>query len=115
MIQGARSLGRHRRMWLAVAAAALAASAAAISPSPSGIADDGARSAFAGLASAAIVAFAILPLLVWRRAAQPAPSVAVALVALVLGIGSFYSARYVERVCTAQYADKPVVIGTELT
>ena len=115
MISGAGSIGRHRRIWLAVAAAALAGVAAAVSPTPPGIADGGGRSAFAGLASAALVAFAILPLMVWRRAAQPAPSIVVALVALVLGISSFYSARYVERVCTAQYAAQPVVIGTELT
>lgn len=102
-------------MWLAVAAAVLAGLAAAASPTPPGIADGGGRPAFAGLASAAIVAFAILPFMVWRRAGQPMIAVVAALVALALGLGSFYAASYVERTCTAKYADKPVVIGGELT
>lgn len=113
MTDGARLLGRHRRMWLAVAASILAGVAAAMAAPPPGIA--GGRSAFAALASASIVAFAILPFMVWRRAGQPLAWVAAALVALALGIGSFFAGGYVERTCTARYADKPVIIGGELT
>ena len=113
MTEGARLFGRHRRMWLAVAAALLAGIAAAVVPMPPAI--GGGRSAFAALASAAIVVIAILPFMVWRRAAQPMVWVTAALVALALGIGSFFTGGYVERTCTARYADKPVVIGGDLT
>jgi hypothetical protein len=111
MSEGARLFGRNRRMWFAVAAALVAGIAAGLSPSPTG----SGRSAFAALASAAIVAFAILPFMLWRRVAQPVVWVTAALVALALGIGSFVTAGYVERACTARYSDKPVVIGGELT
>jgi hypothetical protein len=111
MTEGARLLGRHRRLWLAVAAALLAGLGAAVAPPPPG----GGRSAFAALASAAIVAFAILPFMLWRRVAQPMVWVAAALVALALGIGSFFTGGYVERTCTARYGDTPVVIGGDLT
>ena len=89
MSEGARLLGRHRRMVFAVGAALLAGLGAALATPPPGIggADAGGRSAFAALASAAIVALAILPFMVWRRVAQPTLWVAAALVALALGIG----------------------------
>ena len=115
MTEGARLLGRHRRMWLAVAAAFLAGIAAAVVPPPSAVGGDSARSAFAALASAAIVVFAILPFMLWRRAAQPMFWVAAALVALALGISSFFTGGYVERTCTARYGDRPVVIGGDFT
>ncbi len=115
MTEGARSLGRYRRMWLAVAAALLAGIAAAMDPPPLAVGGAGGRSAFAALASAAIVVFAILPFMLWRRAAQPMLWVAAALVALALGIGSFFTGGYVERTCTARYADRSVVIGGDLT
>ena len=111
MTEGARLLGRYRRLWLAVAAALLAGIGAAAVPPPPG----GGRSAFAALASAAIVAFAILPFMLWRRVAQPMVWVGAGLVALALGIGSFFTGGYVERTCTARYGDRPVVIGGELT
>ena len=115
MTDGAGLLGRNRRMWIAVAAALLAGLAAAVAPLPPAVSGAGGRSAFAALASAAIVVFAILPFMLWRRAAQPMLWVAAALVALALGIGSFFTAGYVERTCTARYADTPVVIGGDLT
>lgn len=115
MTEGAGLLGRNRRMWIAVAAALLAGLAAAVAPLPPAVSGAGGRSAFAALASAAIVVFAILPFMLWRRAAQPMLWVAAALVALALGIGSFFAAGYVERTCTARYADTPVVIGGDLT
>jgi hypothetical protein len=101
-------------MWIAVAAALLAGIAAAVASPPLAVADGGGRS-FAALASAAIVAFAILPFMLWRRAAQPIFWVAAAMVALALGIGSFFAGGYVGRACTARYADRPVIIGQELT
>ena len=117
MTSGARLLGRHRRMWLAVAAVLLAAIAAALTPPPAAIAaaEAGGRWTFAALASAAIVTLAILPFLVWRGAARPKIWVAAAVAALALGVGSFSAGGYAQRACTARYADKPVIIGTELT
>ena len=117
MTNGARLLGRHRRMWLAVAAVLLAAIAAALAPPPAALADAeaGGRWTFAALASAAIVALAILPFIVWRSAARPQIWVAVAVAALALGVGSFSAGGYAQRACTARYADKPVIIGTDLT
>jgi hypothetical protein len=73
------------------------------------------RSAFAALASAAIVTLAILPFVVWRGAARPNIWVAAAAVSLVLGLASFSAGGYVQRACTARYAGKAVIIGTELT
>jgi len=115
MTEGARLLGRNRRLWLAVAAALVAGLSAAAAAPPLAVGGAGGRSAFAGLASSAIVAFAILPFMLWRRAAQPMFWVAAALVALALGIGSFFAGGYVERTCTARYADRSVIIGGELT
>jgi hypothetical protein len=117
MTNGARLLGRHRRVWLAVVAVLLAAVAAALTPPPAVIAeaDPGGRWAFAALASAAIVTLAILPFLVWRSAARPTIWVAAAVAALVLGVGSFSAGGYAQRACTARYGGKPVTIGTELT
>ena len=117
MTSGARLLGRHRRVWLAVAAVLLAGIAAALTPPPAAVAqaEAGGRWVFAALASAAIVTLAILPFLVWRSAARPKIWVAVAVAALVLGVGSFSAGGYAQRACTARYADKPVIIGTDLT
>jgi hypothetical protein len=116
MTSGARVLERHRRTWLAIAAVLLAAVAAAFTPPPtSALAESGARWIFPSLASAAIVTLAILPFIVWRSAAQPKIWVAVALAALVLGVGSFAIGGYALRACTASYADKSVIIGTDLT
>jgi hypothetical protein len=117
MSDGARLLGRHRRILFAVGAALFAGLGAALATPPLAIsgADASGRSAFAALASAAIVALAILPFMVWRRVAQPMVWVTAALVALALGIGSFFTGGYVDRTCTARYADKPVVIGADFT
>lgn len=115
MTSGAR-VERHRRTWLAIAAVVLAAVAAAFTPPPaSALAESGGRWTFPALASAAIVTLAILPFIVWRSAAQPKIWVAVALAALMLGVGSFAIGGYALRACTARYADKSVIIGTDLT
>src|SRR5688500_12183139 len=115
MTGGARLLGRHRRTWLAVGAAGIAGIAAALTPFPAAVPDAGVRSAFAALASAAIVTLAILPFVVWRSAARPKIWVAAAAVSLVLGLAAFTAAGYVQRACTARYAGTAVIIGTELT
>ena len=83
----------------------LAAIAAALAPPPAALAeaDAGGRSTFAALASAAIVALAILPFIVWRGAARPPIWLAVAIAALALGVGSFSAGGYVQRACTARY------------
>jgi len=115
MTDGARLFGRHRRMWLAVGAVALAGIAAALTPYPAAVPDAGVRSAFAALASAAIVMLAILPFVVWRSAARPKIWVAAAAVSLALGLASFAAAGYAQRACTARYDGTVVIVGTELT
>jgi len=105
-------LRRHRRTFIAAAGVVLAGIAAAFMPPPAAI--DGANSrAIVALVSSAIVAFALLPALVWRSAARPAVWTLVAVAALLLGVASFAGSGYVERTCTANYAGKAIVIGTE--
>jgi hypothetical protein len=116
--RGARLLGRHRRTWLTLAAASLAAIAAGLTPQPAATAVTAAAAAqwaFAALASAAIVTFAVLPFLLRPSTAQPKAWAAVAVAALSLGLGSFFGGEYAQRACTARYADRSVIIGTELT
>ena len=116
MTGGARPFGRHRRVWLAAGAVLLAAAAAAFVPQPAAIASATSSAwAFAALASAAIVTLAILPFILWRAAAQPRSWVAAAVLSLALGLASFAAAGYAQRACTARYADRQVVIGTDLT
>jgi hypothetical protein len=117
MTDGARLLDRHRQTWLAVAAVLFAGIAAALTPPPAAVApaEAGGRWAFPVLASAAIVTLAILPFMVLRSTAQPKIWVATALAALMLGVGTFLAGGYALRACTARYADKSVIIGTDLT
>jgi len=117
MTNGARFLGRHSAVWLAIAAIALAAVAAAAAPRPSGLADTDTTSAstFAALASAAIVAVCVLPFIVVRGAGRRSIWLTLAIVALVFGVGSFSAGGYAQRACMARYGERPVVIGTELT
>jgi hypothetical protein len=61
------------------------------------------------------VTFAILPFLLWPSTAQPKIWAVVAVAALALGLGSFFGSEYAQRACTTRYADRPVIIGTELT
>lgn len=116
MTNGARWSGRQRRLWLAVAAVVIAAVATLLAPPPSGLADGDANGrAFAALASAAIVALSILPFIVWRGATRPRMWLAAAVAALAVGMGSYSAAGYAQRACTARYAEKPVVIGRQMT
>jgi len=102
---------------LAVAAIVVAAIAAAAAPRPSGLAetDTGGASAFAALASAAIVAVSVLPFIVRRGAGRRSIWLTLAIVALALGVGSFSAGGYAQRACTARYGEQPIVIGTDLT
>ena len=114
------SSGRPRRDWgrtlsgLAIAAAAVAA--AVVRPSPA-IADAGgtARTAFAALASSAIVALAVLPLAVWRRTSRRFVWLTVSALALLAGIGIYAASGATERQCTAPFNGRLFVIGTEPT
>ena len=117
MSAGARVLGRRTWVWIAAGAAACAAIAAALAPPPPGLADTErtARSTFAALTSAAIVALAILPFIVIRGALPRRAWLAAASAALVLGLVAFTAGGYAQRACTAQYSGKPVIVGTELT
>jgi TIR domain-containing protein len=116
MTQGARLLGRYKRTWLALAATLLAAAAAAFTSLPQALESSGATErVFAALASAAIVTFAVLPFLVWPTRARPKVWAVVAVAALTFGLGSFFTSQYAQRACTARYANRAVVIGTEFT
>ena len=117
MTTGRRLYSRHRRTWLAFAAVLLAAAAATLTPAPAAIeaTSANARSAFAALASAAIVTFAVLPFFLWPAMAQPRIWAGVALGALASGVGAYIGSEYAQRTCTVRYADRTVVIGTELT
>ena len=109
---------RHRRMWVALGAAAVAAVAVVLDPAPAALAnaDGGARPAFAALTSAAIVALStLLPAIVWRGAPRPKVWLAVGVAALILGVASFSFGGYAQRACTAHYGERSMVIGTELT
>jgi hypothetical protein len=79
------------------------------------LAEAGTRAGVAALVSAAIVASATLPFLIWRSAARPVLWISLAVGALVAGVTSFAVSGYAERTCTARYAGKPVVIGMEFT
>ena len=114
MTSSGRLLGRHRRTLFAVAGVLFAGIAAAIMPPPAALAEAGTR-AGAALVSAAIVASATLPFLIWRSAARPVLWIALAVGALAAGVASFAVSGYAERTCTTRYAGKPVVIGMELT
>lgn len=114
MNDGRRRPGANRRTVLVVAGVSFAAIAAGLFPPPAAIAGDASRG-IAALASAALVAFATLPLLVWRSAARPALWVAIAIAALAGGIAAFLASASLSRSCTARYAGSAVVIGTELT
>ena len=117
MTNSARLLGRHRRAWIAAAAIGVASIAAVLARPPSVLTDveTGGQSTFAALVSAAIVALAVLPFIARRGAIRPQTWLAVALVALALGVGSFSAGGYAQRACIARYGDKPVLIGTDLT
>jgi len=114
MTSRGRGLRAHRRTLLAAGGVLFAAIAAGLLPPPAAVADAAGRWLVA-LVSAAVVAFAILPLLVWRSAARPAIGIALAIAALACGVVSFVASGYIERSCTAQYAGKRVLIGSELT
>ena len=115
MTSSGRLPGRHRRTLVAVAGVLFAGIAAAVMPPPAALAEAGTRWGVAALVSAAIVAAGTLPFLVWRSAARPALWIALSAAALAAGVASIAVAGYAERTCTARYAGKSIVIGTELT
>jgi TIR domain len=116
MTSGGHWSARQRRQRLAVAAVVVAAVAATLAPTPSALAgSDAAGRAFAALASAAIVGLSILPFVVWHGATRPPTWLAAAAGALALGVGSYAAAGYAQHACTAEYGQKRVVIGTQLT
>ena len=94
MTSPGRLLGRHRRTLLAVAGVLFAGIAAALMPPPAALAEAGTRTGIAALVSAAIVASAILPFLIWRSAARPVLWIALAVSALVAGVTSFAVSGY---------------------
>ena len=105
MTSGARVLGRHRRC-----GSRLRPSRSLESPQPqrrhqqdSPMTETGAASTFAALASAAIVALAMLPFIVRRGAGRRPIWLTLAVVALALGVASFSAGGYAQRACTARY------------
>jgi hypothetical protein len=115
MIPGAR-FGRQGRILLAAAGIAGAAAAAALAPAPAGLAEEGsARPAFAAFASAAIVALLVLPFSIRRTPAGRRTALAIGSAALVAGLASYMVSAERVRACTATYASRTVIAGTELT
>jgi hypothetical protein len=116
MTSGARNPGRSSGVWLVIVAAAVAGGAAGLAPAPGTEGTDAATtSTFAALASAAIVALSTFPFIARRSVRGRAMSIALAATALLLGLISFSVGGYTQRACTAPYAGKAVVIGTDLT
>ena len=116
MTAGARVLGRTTSVWLAAAAAVLAAIAAGAAPPPPGLADTE-RAAPFDLCRArfgAIVALAILRSCSSCGAPDGA-SGSRSRRRAGLGIAAYSAGGYAQRACTAHYAGKVVVIGTEWT
>ncbi len=108
--------GRQRRVWVAVGAVLVAAAAAASVPPPDALGDfDEAGRSFAALASAAAVGLSILPFVLWRGQTRPLIWLTAAAAALALGVGAFALSGSTQRACTARYAGKPIIVGTELT
>jgi TIR domain len=117
MRSGARLLPRGRGAWLLLGTALAATAAAVFLPQPGGLSDgdEGTRSAFAALVSAALVALALAPF-VSRIGPQRRPiAFTVAAIGLALGAASFAAGGYAQRACTARYDGKPVIVGTNLT
>lgn len=112
-----RVLTRHGRTLLAAGGIAGAALASGFAPLPPGFsrAADRNTAVFAALASAALVALCIVPLLRRRGMMARHAWVAIAMVSLTIGIAAFFTSGYVQRRCTARYFSTPVIIGTELT
>ncbi len=115
MIGGTRWSGRQRRLTLTIAAVMAAAIAAVLLPPPAALADGGSGRTFAALASAAIVALSILPFVVWRGETRPKMWLVAAAATLALGIAAYVLADAGQRSCTARYAGRPIVIGTQMT
>ena len=104
-------------MLLAVTGTGAAALAAALLTQPAALApgESRTRAAFAALASAGIVAGAVIPLTARRRTSTRGVAVVAAAIALVLGLTAFVSSASIQRQCTLQYDGRAVLIGTELT
>jgi hypothetical protein len=117
MTSGALSLGRPSRAWLAVAGVAIAAAAAFVAPAPEALtgAGSGSPSTFAALASSAIVALSVLPSFIWRGTGGRSAALVVAAAAFALGIAAFSAGGYAESSCSANYAGRATLIGTDLT
>src|SRR5688572_22079284 len=113
---GAR-IAREWRTWTAIAAVGVAAATAILVAQPAALGETGrhTRAAFAALASAGIVAVALLPLVRWRRSVGRTVWLAIAAAALLLGLASFSMSGTLQRRCTAQYNGRAVTIGTEPT
>lgn len=116
MSVGAR-LGRQVRISIAVAGIVAAALGAAFVPAPPGLVEPGAARplAFAAIASAAIVALSILPFSMRRHGSQRRVWIAIAATALAAGLASYSFSAARTRACTARYAGRVVIAGTELT
>jgi hypothetical protein len=117
MTTSAQRFGRYAQLWLAVAGCIAAAAITALMSSPPGFAElDAARAVqFGALASAAIVAAAILPFTVRRGGLRRSVWLTIAAASLVAGIVLFSMSGRAQRECIARYNGQPVIVGTELT
>lgn len=105
---------RQRRAWLIAAGSIGAAAAALAAPNPASSPGSASGTMFAAFASGALVAVCLLPFAIKPDTRQWVWTL-VALVALVLGLGSFAAGGYAQRTCTASYSGRRVIVGTEPT
>ena len=107
-----------RRAWQVLGAVVVATVAVVFMPIPEALTVIGAASStrlFAVFSSAALVAvFAALPFVLRAGGRRPV-WLTLAAVALALGAGAFVAAGSAQRMCTARYDGRAVIVGTEWT
>ena len=105
---------RRWRGWLVAAGIVLSALLAAFTPAPPSLPPSH-RPIYAVLASAALSAAVLLPLVIGRARAQRVIAAAAAATLLGLGIAANYYSHTVQRQCTVAYNGRSVIVGTEPT
>ncbi len=107
---------RDRRLGFAAGAVALATLAVAVVPPPEGLdGPAGGTRMFAALASAAVVALAVIPGAVGRTAWRRPLWTGIAVLSLAAGLAAFALSGSVQRTCTARYDGRARMVGTEWT
>ena len=108
---------RSPRAAVTIAAIAAAFTTGWLLPVPAALAADehGAAALFSALAAAGIVALMMAPLHAVRGGRTRGVAIAITATGLLAGLAAFTVGGYARRTCTANYGERPVIIGTELT